>query len=365
MHYLWPITLLPALLFCSLPSTPPATPPKPTPQGSPFVDVSFLIWQSKMWGVEFSAKSTQPTEEETLHAALKENISVPDFAWRPGAKLEVGYQFAADKWDLDARWTWYRGETTRLKKHFEEQIAPEGMGIIPLWFYPFYTVHEPSVIRFSSSTSSWRHYFDSIDLEMGRLSTFGRLSDWHFFTGLKGAWIHQYYRVEYANGSTVDALIAGGEHVVYSLLQSTVSFDNRTWGGGPRLGFDSRWKFGWGLALEINTAFSLLYSALKTTRDQEDLNVQVDTASQVPYHLTQHTNSHGLEPVLEAQFGIDWKYDFFTTSEVGLAVLYEFQYWWGQNLLRRGYSHLLPGGTFPSRGDLQMHGLTATASYRY
>lgn len=334
--------------------------------GSPFFDLSFLIWQSKMWGVEFGAKSLDPTNETTSTITLDEKAYVPDFAWRPGFKVEAGYQFAFDHWDVDTRWTWYRGETTHLKKHIDLQIVPEGEGVVPLWFYPFYTVEAPSVIRFYEATSSWRHYFDSIDLEIGRLSALTPKSDWHLFAGLKGAWMHQYYRVEYENGSTIDAILAGVSGTTpYALLHSNIAFDNKTWGGGPRAGFDFRWKMGYGIAIETNTAFSLLYSGVKTTRDQYDVNLNTTTNENTPYHLKAKTNSHQLKPVVEAQLGVDWQYDFYKTSQIGFAILYELQYWWGQNNLRRGYSHLLPGGLFPSRGDLQMHGLTTTASYRY
>src|SRR3990167_739958 len=355
--------------WCAQQSTPISStlPQKELPpssnEGSPFFDVSFLIWQSKMWGMEFAAKSTIPTNEGTSVVSLNEKISVPDFAWRPGVKFDVGYQFAFDNWDVDGRWTWYRGETTHLKKHIDLQTNPTGLGVVPLWFYPFYTVLSPSVIRYFEATSSWRHYFNSLDLEIGRFSAISTKTDLHLFAGVKGAWMHQYYRVEYENGSTIEAIFPGQSGTTpYTLLQSTVVFDNKTWGGGPRAGFDSRWKLGYGIAVDINGAFSLLYSGAKTTRNQRDLNLQTDIDEETTFHVKLETDSKQLKPVLEMQLGADWKYEFSQLSQVGLAILYELQYWWGQNNIRRGYSHVLPGGTFPSRGDLQMHGLTATAS---
>lgn len=347
------------------PAYPHSLQKKEASEGSPFFDLSFLIWQSKMWGFEFAAKSKVPTNQGTDTISLNEKVSVPDFAWRPGFKLEAGYEFAFDHWDVDGRWTWYRGEATHLKKHIDLQTNPEGMGVIPLWFYPFYTVLSPNEIRYFEATASWRHYFDSIDLELGRFSSLSKKTNIHFFAGIKGAWMHQYYRVNYENGTSIEAIVPGVSGTTsYTLLNSAISFDNKTWGGGPRVGLDSRWKLGFGTAVEINSSFSLLYSGIKTTRDQTDLNLE-ETNEQVSYHAKLNTNSHQLKPVFEAQLGADWKYDFYKTSQVGLAVLYEIQYWWGQNNLRRGYSHVLPGGMFPSKGDLQMHGLTATASYRY
>lgn len=335
-------------------------------KGSPFVDLSFIIWQSKMWGFEFGAKSLEATAETTSSIVLDEKVSVPDFAWRPGFKLELGYQFAFDGWDIDSRWTWYRGETTHLKKHIDLEIEPQGQGVIPLWFYPFYTVEAPSEIRFFEAVSSWRHYFNSIDLELGRISLLSSKAKLHLFTGLKGAWLHEYYRVEYDDGSTIQAILPGTDELLsYALLKSAITFNNETWGGGPRVGFDSSWNMGLGISVIVNSAFSLLYSATKTHRDQNDLNQNTESEELVPFHLDLKTHSHQLKSVAEAQIGADWRYDFGKTSQVGLTIAYEIQYFWGQNNLRRGYSHVQPGGMFPSRGDLQMHGLTATAAYRY
>ena len=329
-------------------------------------DAAVLIWQSKMWGLEFAGKSTVATNINTLNISLDEKVFVPDFAWRPGFKVDLGYDFAFDGWDLNSRWTYYRGESTHLKKHIDLQINPEGLGVVPLWFYPFYTVGSSSQIRFFDGKMSWRHYFNSIDLEIGRISALTKRMTMHLFAGLKGAWMHQYYRVEYERGTTIDAIIPGTAGTVpFALIESAAAFKNKSWGGGPRAGLDSKWKLKWGFSLIADAALSLLYSKLETHRDQNDLNINLNTGAVTPFHMHLVTNSHQLKPVAEATLGLDWETCIFKESIIGLSVAYELQYWWAQNELRRNYSHAEPGGTFPMRGDLQMHGLTATAAYHY
>jgi hypothetical protein len=298
--------------------------------------------------------------------SLQEKVFVPDFAWRPGFKIDLGYDFAFDGWDLDSRWTFYRGEDTSLKKHFTSQIAPPGMGIVPLWFYPFYNVLSPNQIRFADGTMSWRHYFNSIDLEIGRSSSLSERLSMRLFGGLKGAWMHQFYHVNYQNGSTINAILPGTDGTVsYTLIESASHFKNETWGAGPRAGFDSKWKLLWGISLIADASFSLLLSKIETHRDQNDLNLNTTSGTQQPFSMHVVANSHQLKPVIEAKLGLDWAACIYERSIIGFAIAYEIQYWWAQNELRRNYSHAEPGGTFPMRGDLQMHGLTAEVSYSY
>jgi hypothetical protein len=319
-----------------------------------------------MWGLEFAGKSFIPTNATSTSVSLNERVFVPDFAWRPGYRIDLGYDFGFDGWDIDGRYTFYRGEDTSLKKHFTSQTSPSGMGVIPLWFYPFYNVLSPNQIRFADGTMSWRHYFNAIDLEIGRSSLISDRLSVHLFGGLKGAWMHQSYHVDYKNGSTIAAIVPGSSGTVsYTLLESAAFFKNETWGAGPRAGFDSKWKLRWGIGLIADASISLLFSKVETHREQNDLNLNTSSNAQEPFHLHLVTHSHQLKPVIEAKLGLDWEMCMFRQSVIGFTFAYEIQYWWAQNELRRNYSHAEPGTMFPMRGDLQMHGLTAKVGYAY
>ncbi len=326
---------------------------------------SILIWQSKMWGFEFAGKSFDPTDAGTSSVTLSEQIFVPDFAWRPGLKLDLGYDFGFDGWDLDSRWTYYKGEDTLLKKHFES-LTYSGMGVVPLWFYPFYNVLSPNQIRFADGKMSWDHYFNSIDLEIGRSSMLTEYLTLHLFGGLKGAWMHQNYFVKYSDGTIIEAIVPGIDGTIsYALLSSFSTFKNKSYGAGPRVGLDSKWELGCGISVVADAAFSLLYSKIETHRNQKDLNQNTTTGAIQPFHMHLGTNGHDLKPVMEAKLGFDWRMCFYTCSIMEFAVQYEVQLWWGQNVLRRNYSHAEPGTMFSMMGDLQMHGLTAKVGYAY
>lgn len=334
--------------------------------GGIYCNIAFLIWQPKMWGFEFAGKAFPPTNALPTALILDEKVFIPDFAWRPGGKLDLGYQFAPSGWDLQSRWTFYRGETTHLKKHFNSQINPPGVGIIPLWFYPFYGIASSDIIRFSEGKMSWRHYFNSFDLEIGRDSALSNRLSIRLFGGLKGAMMHQYNHIAYESGSNVIALIPGsGTPVPFSLLTSALALKNKTWGAGPRAGFESIWKLGLGFGFIADGAFSLLFSKTETRRDQNDLNLNLVNNMQTPFHMHLQTDSHQLKPVGEMKIGLNWESCVFERQTIGFSIGYEFQYWWAQNELKRNPSHVMPGGTLLMRGDLQMHGLTAEAFYAY
>jgi hypothetical protein len=335
-------------------------------QGGGWADVALILWQSKMWGLEFAGKSSTPTGESTPNIVLNEKAFVPDFAWRPGFKLGVGSYLPYDGWDVDARWTYYRGEGTHLKKHFTSQLNPAGLGIIPLWFYPFYNVEAPNQIRFQDGLMSWRHYFNSIDLEIGRDSRLGNRIELRIFGGLKGAWAWQTYHVTYEGGGNINAILPGTFGTVpYQLLASSTAFKNKSRGLGPRAGFDSKWNLGWGFSLLADAAFSLLYSNFEITRNGSDLNLNTSTNLQALYKMKQRSHFGAVKPVMEMTLGFDWARCVFTNSLIDFSLAYEVQYWWEQNELRRNYSHELPATTMWMKGDLQMHGLTLTAGYSY
>jgi hypothetical protein len=306
-----------------------------------------------MWGLEFAGKSFVPTNAGTPSMTLKEKAFVPDFAWRPGFKIDVGYDFGFDGWDLDSRWTFYKGEDTSLKKSFSSEISPPGMGVVPLWFYPFFNIASPNEIRYSEGKMSWRHYFNAIDLEIGRSSALTKRLSMRLYGGLKGVWMRQMYRVDYQNGSTIAATVPGTDGTVsFELLESGIAFKNETWGAGPRAGFDSRWKILWGFSLIADAAVSLLFSKIETHRDQNDLNLNTGLGAQQPFHMHMVANSHQLKPAVEGKLGLGWGTCLYSRSIIGFSIAYEVQYWWSQNM-------------FSMRGDLQMHGLTAEVAYSY
>ena len=327
-------------------------------RGAPYASASGILWQSKLWGLEFAAKDFVPANVTSSLATFDEKLFIPDFAWQPGFKVDFGYQLPKDGWDLNSQWTYYHGEFTDLKKDFDSQTAPQGIGIIPLWYYPFQDVlsSPPVPVRYARAHAGWKLNFNAIDLDLGRLFFVSRSLPLRITIGAKGNWINQTYTAHYRGGLIEDVLIPD----VDTSLNSLFSYQQQSWGLGPRTSFQSKWPIGMGFSLIGNGAFSLLYSTFHSVTRFN--NTQLSSSGPVSFSLRRKETLRLLAPALEAQLGFDWGMSFGTINPWSLDLLlsYEWQYFWSQNHARRNYSSISQGATFDSRGDLQMHGLTTT-----
>lgn len=345
--------------------------PKKEEQGAPKIEASFLYWQSKMDGLEFASKSFVPDDPTSSVQTFQEKLFIPDFAWQPGFKAAFGYNTPYDGWDAEARYTFYHGELTRLKKHFDSQIAPEGIGIVPLWHYPFIEIPDASLsapLRFKNASASWKLTFNSLDFECGReFLTFPSLPV-RMFLGAKAAWIRQTYRVNYSDGTAFTGLLSAPVDVTLQYLTSKMSFASHAWGLGPRTGFNSKWQMGCGLSLIADAALSLLYSHTSLTTKYDDTLENLTADELLSPQLRLQEKIKELVPVAEARLGFDWGHCFCNCRRpvyFAATLAYEAQYWWSENHARRNYPYRAPANMWDSSGALQMQGLTATLRWDY
>lgn len=343
----------------------PCVPLAEEPASGLNLDASFLIWQAKEWGLEFGAKSLDATNVSTNDISLNERGSVPDFAWRAGLKLDLGYRLPYDGWDVLARWTYYHGQFTNLKRTLTSSLGPSGLGVVPLWIYPFYSYATATTqqVRYGSAKGNWKLYFNSLDAEIGDdLVLRGPLS-FRFQVGAKGAWVRQQFHIDYGSGGTQVAVSVPGVPgtSTLSLQSSGISLISDAWGLGPRAGFGTHWLLGWGFRLSAEGAFSLLYETFKISRQQTDTSINTSTQSVETRNMALSEHLSRAAPVVETRLGFDWggcadvkgRQVYFRGQ-----VLYEMQYWWAQNSFRRNYLTLVPANETDMRGDLQMQGLT-------
>ncbi len=359
------LSCLPAALFSSAPdygllvSARPCH--DPCNKFSPIVSASFLIWQGKTWGFDFAAKSFVPNTPGAPQQNLSEKLFFPDFAWRPGFKLNLGYALPYDGWDTIANWTYYHDKLTNLKKHFDSQIGPQGLGIIPLWKYPFFNISDGNPIRYRTASANWKLFFNAVNWELGRLFFPSSALPTRLHIGAKGAWIRQHYYAKYGEGNTVSGFYINPASLVpntFELVSSRFDFKSKQWGLGPRTGIESRWDLFYGLRLIANGAVSILYSFFHTQGRYSD-EIHEPTLPLTEASMKNKEEFQELTPVVEAMLGLDWSACFWQKT-VNFLFGYEWQYWWSVNHARRNYVQTLPGETFDMKGDLQMHGLTTS-----
>jgi hypothetical protein len=326
------------------------------------IEASLLLWQSKEGGLEFASKALSPL------STFDEHLYTPDFAWKPGLQVKLVGYLPYDNWDVASRYTFYHGTFTSLKKHFGSKIAPLGMGVIPLWHYPFIDLSPDSPLRFGSSSGNWKLFFNSIDFELGRAFFFFPTLPIRIETGAKISWIRQFYHAEYLDGNRVSGTLETPPATPLEFQKSSIWFASHAFGIGPRGGFDSKWDLYGGWRLIADAALSLLYTFTNLTTKYEDQVLNVGLEEILPYFMRMKEEVHELVPVLEARLGFDWGCAFSLRGKpfyFGATIAYEVQYWWAQNHARRNFPQSAPGNQWDSRGDLQMQGLNASLRWDF
>ena len=329
------------VLFSSLTA---AIPPE-TKENLFEIAVSGLYWQTKLWGMEFAAKSYVPLQESPNTLSYVQKLSIPDFSFSPGFKIEFGGGVFLDQFQLAARWTYLTSDLTNLKRDMHKRVVPEGEGVVPLWQQP-QGVLPSNPIHFWKARHDWDLAFNSFDLELGRSFIPFSAMTVRVFLGAKGSYIKQQYQVKYREGTEFVPA------VFYDRL--TMVFHGTAAGAGPRAGFDSRWAIGWGFHLIADGAFSILFTSvgMGTKFQNQFSDASYDSSS----HMREKEQE--LIPVLEGKLGFDWGKWFSSSFYFGMTLAYEAQYWWAQNHIRRSFAYQSPGNLWDMRGDLQLRGLT-------
>lgn len=326
--------------------------------------VSFLFWQGKIWGLEFATKSFLPNNPAGIIQNFDQKLYVPDFAWRPGVNLRLGQYLPHDAWDIIGGYTYYHEEFTSLKKHLDSQIVPAGLGIVPLWHYPFVQIlggNASDPLRYHSAAANWHLHFHAFDLELGRFFFPELFIPMRFAIGAKGSYIYQFYHADYSDGVTTQAFDPStGNASLFQFVSSRFQAKTHQWGLGPRLLLESRWELGCGFNLIGNGAFSVLSSWFDMITKYRDTILPTPGNAE----MKMKESFRELTPVCEAKLGVDWGMcicDVFLNIQVG----YEYQYWWSMNHARRNYVQNAPGTTYDSQGDLQMQGLNAAVKLQF
>ncbi len=330
--------------------------------GSPFASASVLFWQTKQGNMDFAAKNEGAKNPQPHLTALNFEIITPDFIWKTGVKVRLGYHIPVDGIDVQSKWTYFTGGFTRKKKNVFSTVDVAGQGIIPLWYYQFLRNVDVSP-RYEYASGNWQMSFNSIDLEFGRYSYLKPKVKIRPHAGMKIAWINQTYKVEYERGNLVTG--SGGS---FQLISSNFVMKNNSAGVGPRVGVDSRWKLCWGFSLIGDGAFSLIYDYFRVSKDQIDFifdNTQGELLSPTAFLSEKFSK---FQPVLEIGLGIDWGTCFCLCNRknyIGFTLAYDTQYWWSQNQMRRLVNTVSSGDTLVNNGDMQPHGLSVSARFDF
>lgn len=251
------------------------------------------------------------------------------------------------------------------------QIVPEGEGIVPLHYYQFFNIlsffptFQFPVYR--AADGNWKMHFNTLDAEIGRRFFLNKSIQMRFHGGIKSCWINQNYSVEYGDGNTagIPPLFPAPRSVKF--LQSNVRYRSKTWGLGPKLGFDSKWKVWGGWNIIADGSFSLLYSFYDVKRNQKDLDLFIvssrinTTAGLEVFTSKLQDDFSSFLPVFQVSLGTDWGTCLGSKEKYFLlfGIIYETQLWWELNQIPRFIDTFAIGEAYNVNGNLQIQGLVA------
>jgi hypothetical protein len=321
-----------------------------------YVAGSFIYWRASAdyLASGFLDNSFSPDPDDFANISMNGSVLEPDFEYKPGFKLGLGYKIHRDRWDLFAEYTQLYQTTST-----HEQVKPGGQHIHAIWL----VFIAPVLLQdeFQSVSSKWKTNFDILDVEVARNFFCGRYLAFRSSLGLRTLWLDQKYNLVYKT--------LGNAIPVFAFNHSS------SWGIGPRFAIDTAWNLTGGFKVIGDIAVSLLHV--------ED---QVRVKQTIPFLLTQpgittdviykNRESIGLvKPILDVSLGLSWGRPLFKQKcAFDISVTYDYSIYWDQGSIQLGHApivapgsplQVIVGSAALSTGNVSVQGLEARARFDF
>jgi hypothetical protein len=326
-----------------------------------FFNVDLLVWDAREDGLEYAYKNSGTQNNQELSSFE------PHSKFEPAFRLGLGGFLPYDSWTLGAIYTFYRTERHSSGEFNFNPYGTPGPGMIAVWTYPSAFSNNNNGARFSSAKNTWRLHSSFLDLELGRPC---KIASYFTLTpsfGIRSAWLHQRYQVEYANGNLI--LFGDGDRV--AILSSGIDMYTSSNNLGLLFGCGFKWLLGkhWDLFTDLSGSF--LASRFDVKRKEIDLfwNLAgiLETQS-----IQLKSEYWSFRPQGQIALGFRFSDDFFYGTRLvryHFTAAYEAQMWWKQNQLLRyiDVQNDFSSGanTTPMQGDLMFHGVDLEAGFDF
>lgn len=317
-----------------------------------YVKGSIIYWQAIQENMELADEAFYPTSFATSTAAVLYKTLNFDNKYKPGFKVDFGFKFGYDNWDLFAEYTWYH------TNHMTTKAFAPGVSIGGLPATGFTgpvllsrTTGTDGILGtatdvFNTVTRQWKLKLDFIDLMLARNYFVGKKLTLRPAFGARAAYIRQSIILNQLSNDT-----EVGIDVTHALSLGTNNYSANkmlSWGYGLRGLLEVDYLLGGGFRMLGNGSFDLLYTRYNLTNNFNSPNLapSVLTASK---QIQKHADF--LRPHAELEFGFGWggcscggKWYF------DIEAAYGFQVFWDQNM------SLDPTDTTLPANDLFLHG---------
>lgn len=341
-------------------------------QGEFSITVAGFYWQATEDGLEYAIEDktvTDTVNTTNLATLVDAHFLTPDFKWRPGFKVGIGYNGTHDGWDLELLWTHFNG-----RGHDSEDADTEDLiSALPLW-----SDYSPptagldttggTILHATETDASWRVDLNIVDFELGREFWTSKYLTLRPFIGVRYASINQHYTIN-NYGGTWD----------FTSQTNEIIMKNNFGGAGVRGGLNTVWNFGccdpcagnWGIF--GNVALSLIYG--KFHLDQDEYNRAVSPSFQRSPILQLNDRFTAARAILDLALGIEWSTVYHNGEYAfNIALAWEQHHFFNQNQLWRvnniGDNNATPAlhgenVYHQTRGDLSTQGVTLTLDFTF
>ena len=302
-----------------------------------FLTADALFWRAEEDGLEFAERTFQGTGSNFTDG----KVLNPDFDWKWGFRVGIGYNTPHDGWDLYLNWV-------RFTTHSHKEYSVNPAAIIPrdaLYASTGSNSANGPTTNIHEAENHWHLKLNLLDLEMGREFFVSKWLTLRPFVGVRSAWIDQKIDNDYKFETSV-----GATETAYSIDQRC-----RFWGLGVRSGLNTLWSLGCGWGIYGNAAISLLPGRFHIRYDQDSTTAAVTTEHDSKDHL------NVARAVTDLALGLRW--DKLTCDDayhIAIRVGFEQHHFFGQNQFRNyNYDTSIRPISRASIGDLSTHGVTA------
>ena len=306
-----------------------------------FITADVLLWRAEEDGLEFAEETFQDTSK--IQNLTDGRVLNPNFDWKWGFRVGIGYNMPHDGWDLYLDWVRFTS-----RDHKSNSVnPPTGAAATTLFASTGSNSAGGPSSNVQQASVHWNLKLNMLDLELGREFFVSKWLTLRPFTGLRSGWIDQKLSTDYINEVPSGATL------------ETFDIDQRCrfWGLGIRAGLNTLWSLGCGWGIYGNAAISLLPGRFHINYEQDSTQVTVGTDSQ--HYTKDHLNA--ARAVTDLALGLRW--DTLTCDEAyhfAFRVGFEQHHFFGQNQFRNyNYDSSARPVSRATLSDLTTYGVTA------
>jgi hypothetical protein len=321
-----------------------------------FGTVSYLYWYAKQDGMDLAPTGYLYSEDIWEPANVGGTVIRQHTKYTSGFKVGLGANLDVDDWVVNLTYTYLRQNTHTTAGDLPDTLSSTGLPSIynlSGWFQNNYYGGQTVADTFKSK---WKMHLDWLDLQFSRPCYQGRRLIVTPSAGLRASWIRQQLHIASPNVRNVYEFVTP--------VEATSNNYSASWAIGPRGLIDMRYLVGGGFRFQGNFGGSLLFTQYTHISHRESTLSDGPTSFSGGVQVSSRNDNY-LRAMAEADLGIGWG-TYFCDNEyhIDFSATYDFNYLWGQNMMRHLISESNAFVTGVS-GDLMLHGLELNARFDF